>query len=137
MVCRVTEIGFMPVSAYDAELFAQYKRGTDVTIEVKQTRNMKLNGLYWRTLGVVAEATESWPTSRALNRALLMKAGHIEAIQLFDGGTHVEPRSLADLDDDEFKDYFKWAMHYICTELIPGLDEEELLNGRFVMAESA
>jgi len=137
IVCRVTATGFMPVSAYDLELFEVYKLGTDVTVEVKQTRSKKLNSLYWRNLGNVVQSVETWPSSRALNRALLIKAGHVECIQLFDGGTHIEPRSLTDFDDPEFETYMKWAFHYICTEVIPGLDLDEFHKGKFVMREDA
>jgi hypothetical protein len=136
IVCRVTATGFMPATAFDLELFQAYKIGSDVTVEVKQVRSKKLNSLYWRNLGKVVEASESWPSSRALHTALLIRAGHIMTIQLFDGGEHVEPRSLTDMDDAEFEAYLKWAFEYICTKVIPGLDLDEFHHGNFVMREN-
>ena len=137
IVCRVTATGFMPASGFDLELFQAYRLGSDVTIEVKQLRNMKENSKYWRMLGKVVEAVETWPNARCLHTALLIRYGHIWSIQLFNGDTHVEPRSLTDMDDPEFLAYRDWAYKFLCTEVVPGLDLDEFHKGNFVMREDS
>jgi hypothetical protein len=137
IVCRITARGFEPVTSFDQELFQTYRLGTDVTVEVKQLRALKDNSIYWRNLGKIVEAVETWPTARALNVALLIKAGHVTGIRQFDGGTHYEPRSLTDFDDAEFKSYRDWAFEFLCTEVCPGLDLDEFHHGRFVYREDA
>ena len=135
ILMQVTRSGLVPVTSFDWELLQAYKIGTELEAELKQTRSKKLNSLYWRNLGQVVQATETYQTSRALNTALLIKAGHVTSIQLFDGGVHIEARSLTDFDDPEFETYLKWAFEYLCTEVVPGLDLDEFHHGRFVMRD--
>jgi hypothetical protein len=129
MMMRVTPTGLMPIGPYDAEVFSQLKQGADVSVEVKQARNNRLNAKYWAILGRVVDNSD-WPSTRALNKALLVEAKHIDHVRLMDGSLLVEPRSLSDLEGPEFDEFYEWAIGYICEHVIPGLDREALEKER-------
>jgi len=125
MLMRVKPHGLVPAGPWDAELYAELKTDAVVKVEVKQARSNPLNAKYWAILGRVVENTH-WPSARALNKALLMEANHIERVRLMNGEMLAEPRSLSDLEGPEFEAFYDWAIQFICTEVLPGTDPKAL-----------
>lgn len=130
---RVTPQGLAPLGSHDGEVLSRFAEGSVVSVEPKQTRNMKHRALYWCVLGRVVDNTD-WASTRVLNNALLIECGFIEYCRLMgtnpDGSPHirVEARDLSDLDEDEFRVFFELALSYICEFIIVGMDPKELLR---------
>lgn len=122
----VTGHGLSPAGPYDAEILAGFNIGSEVNVEVKQTRNNGLNAKYWAILGRVVENSDNYPTAKTLNEDLLVEFGHYDSWLTMGGLLRKEAKSLALLDQAEFERFYEWAITTLCERVIPGMDPDEL-----------
>lgn len=120
---RVTRAGFEPSGPYDAEVHGSFSLGAMVTATVEQPKSLDLLRLYFGFLGFVVENTD-WPSdTTSLSKSLLTQLGYVENfVALMDGSILTHPRSIADMDHQEFKRYCDKAFDEIWDRF--GLDVE-------------
>lgn len=121
-ILRVVEHGYEPVSAIDAEFHAGLKRGAEVTATIDSAKSNEMLRLYWGFLGWVVDNGDEYGSSRALSNAVLTELGYADSFRLMDGSMHVNPQSIADMDDNEFRLFANKAFDLIYAEF--GLDVE-------------
>jgi len=134
VICTVTPQGLVPTTSYDAEMINRYKIGSTVEVMVHQPRNMKQSRLFWATIGKVVDNQDEFPTSEALAKALKIRLRYVDSFKLLGGGLHVEPKSMRDMEEDEFSRFMDQSWLVISTEVIPGLDIDALVReGRLLV----
>jgi len=123
---RVTDRNFLvPESSYDAERLSRYKPGTVLEAALHEPRNRSLNGLFWKVMEVAAENSD-YPDSEALVIAIKIALLYVDEIRQFDGGVHIQPRSLSDMDREGFQQFYNEALSVICSHIMPGTDPKDL-----------
>lgn len=134
---RVVQHGLSPSTAYDAEQVARFAIGSEVEVTFSQARSDKQMRLFWVVLGKVVECTD-YPNAEALAKALKIATKHVDSVSLIGGGLHVEPKSMRDMDREEFSRFFDAAMLVLATDVIPGLDVDALIReGRISVGDDA
>ena len=73
---------------------------------------------YWAGLGLMAAATELWPTSRKLHELILENLDYTTKRWRIDRTYEVVPDSIAydNMTDEEFLDFFERARAWVLTE---------------------
>jgi hypothetical protein len=106
MILRVVRGGYEPATAFDQEMHARFALGAEVSATIEQPKSLDLLRLYWGFLGFVVENAD-WPSdTNSLSKSLLTQLGYVENfVALMDGGILTHPRSIADMDHQEFKRY--------------------------------
>jgi hypothetical protein len=125
---RVTTVGLVPCSAYDAEQIARFGMGSTVEAILHEPQSEKQARLLWRIVGIVADNTDDYPNADALMLALKIRLAHADSVSLLGGGLHLNPRSLKELDREGLSRFFDRAMEVISSEVIPGLDIKKLVK---------
>lgn len=121
---RVVRGGYEPLTAYDQEMHARFALGAEITATLDQRKSAQQNALYWGFIGFVVENSD-WPSdSNSLSKSLLTQLGYVENfVALMDGSILTHPRSIADMDHEEFKTYCEKAFGEVWDRF--GLDVED------------
>lgn len=122
-ILRVVPHGYEPVSPIDAEFHAGLKLGAEVTATVDSAKSNDMLRLYWGFLGWVVDNRDEYGSSRALSNAVLTELGYAESFRLMDGSMQVNPQSIAEMDDNDFRIFANKAFDMIYAEF--GLDVED------------
>lgn len=118
------------------------KIGEVVAMSSDQVRNAARSALYWTLCGIVAENHPELKTKDEVSDALQVLCG-LATVTAFDtSGGRIwmrRPRSLAfaNMGEDEFQTYFNNALGAIGSELLPGVDVEELKNESYLRSGAA
>ena len=94
-----------------------------------QARNLAQLNLYWAVLGKVVANQSHFQTADDLHWGLKIRLGLVDEIHLQDG-VHLKPKSIAlgRMKQHDFDKFFREAMQFISTEVIPGLDSQALID---------
>lgn len=112
--------GFMPVTAYDAELLIADPVGTEYDLVKRTRRSWPQLKLYWSMLNRIVKATGKWPTAEKLHRDIKLTLGYVEqSVNLRTGETTLTPDSVAfdAMTQDEFQIYFNHAVELLAEKL--------------------
>lgn len=126
--CVRTLTGLAPCDERDRDLLSKLKVGKQVTVEVKQSRNIKELRLYYALIHLIFPQQSTWETEDDLDDAIRCAVGHCTKTTLKSGEIMVRPRRLAfgKLDQTSWRDYLDRVMRLTTTKIIPGLDEGDL-----------
>lgn len=125
VMVRVTRHGLEPVSHIDAEIMDRYPQGTQLECSLYVPKSLPQLRLFWAILAKIQPNQDRFPSTKDMADALLVECGFFrEAVVSFDGSVSVFPRSIRDLDKQEFSEFFDRAMIKISELLIPGFDIE-------------
>lgn len=95
IICRKTQSGLSPVSAFEQELLDRYPVGAELEISIKQRRSLPQLKTYFKMLSYVNEATELYPTVEHMHEALKLYLGYVTEIQTIDGKIAIMADSAA------------------------------------------
>jgi hypothetical protein len=129
LILRVTPRGIVPASAIDAEVLAGLRIGSDLQAKVLKVQPSKALRAYWALLTAIVKADDQWVTARALSNAILIKFGLVETELLLNGGCRFDPMSLRDFTDDQLWLLIEKIKLLTVTEILPGVDIEDLMRG--------
>ena len=121
-----------PSSAFDAEMFDDLPDGVDIEVTFHLRRVLSRNNLYWQMLGNIVKATEKWANSKKLHHDLKLTLGYTtKTVNHFTGEVvvSVDSTSFDEMDEIEFKVFFKRAVQLIATDL--GIDALEFYEKRY------
>ena len=126
--CVRTISGLVPCDERDRDLLSKLKIGKIVSVEVKQSRNIKELRLYFALIHLVFPQQSTWETEDDLDDAIRCAVGHCTKMTLKSGEIMVRPKRLAfgKLDQMQWRDYFDRVMRLVTTKIIPGLDAGDL-----------
>ncbi len=118
IIVRRTARGLSPVSGFDAEMLAMMTLGAEFDVVPRSRRSLPQHRTYWKALALVVNATEAWPTTGHLHRAVKRALGYVSSVKNLDGSVSEEVDSISfeAMSQDEFKVYFDRAMQCIAEE---------------------
>lgn len=112
--------GFLPITAYDAELLIADAVGTEYDLIKRTKRSTPQNRLYWLMLGRIVRATDAWPSADKLHRDIKLTLGYTEpSVNLRTGEITQTPDSTAfdAMTQDEFQVYFDATVKLLAERL--------------------
>lgn len=127
--------GWFPATDHDADLLGKHKIGTIIAAKISQPRSGRQHRYMWALVSLVADNQDFYPDKGAVMTELKLKCGlydtHINRYRIGDEvltrKVHI-PKSIAfdRMDGGEFSTFVDKAINVICTEIIPGMDSDEL-----------
>ena len=107
------------------------KAGADILVQIRQPRNVKHHRMYWSVLAAVVDATDRWPSSKALHRWLKWRLQMYQpvAVQKELVVLEWESTDFASMGQAEFKTFFDKALNAIHAET--GIDPDALQHVPF------
>ena len=120
----------IPYASYERECFDDLPRNVILRVNINQQRNAPRHRLYRVLLRQVVKNTDLYVDEDSLHKTLLLGCGVVEPVLTTEGEIIMVPSSTAynAMKEDTFKVYFDQAMQVIGTNIIPGIDIEELLE---------
>ncbi len=118
--------GLSPVTARDQEELRKIPLNERVQVSLTRSRSRDMMAFYWALVDKVAAGTGY--TKDALSTELLVRTGTIHAMTFQNGAVHVEAKSIAKMDQEEFREYVDAAIELICREYISGIRRGELIK---------
>ena len=130
---RRSEHGLVPL---DDELpgWKRIKPGDIVDIEYVRPRSQQFHKLFFALLKLVADNQEQYGMDEILD-VVKIGVGHTRVIAMPGDFVFRVPKSIsfASLDDDEFAAFFRSAVDFVISDLVP-LEREALLREVFDLA---
>lgn len=130
---RRGEHGLVPL---DDELpgWKRIKPGDIVDIEYVRPRSQKFHRLLWALLKLVADNQEQYGMDEILD-VVKIGVGHTRVIAMPGDFVFRVPKSISfsSMDDDEFAAFFRSAVDYIISDLVP-FNREALLREVYDLA---
>lgn len=131
MLMRKTVGALEPETMEGAEYLQKISLGTVVVASVRdpRRRSVRQHALFFAVLNKVWENQDYYKTAEALRHALLIKLGYVDHYAFKDGTAFAVPRSMsfAKMDAAEFSKLMDDALTFLTTEVIPGMNKDELL----------
>ncbi len=120
----------VPYANYDRVKFDELPVNKLLRVNIVQQRNAPRHRLYRVILRLVVQNTDLFVSEDSLHKTLLVGCGVVEPIMTVAGEIIMVPSSTAydAMDEDVFKAYFDQAMNIIETNLLPGIDLDDLLK---------
>lgn len=116
-----------PADARAEQFCARVKFGDLIMLEAKRPRNLAHHQKFFAMLQVVKENQEHYKSVDDILDAFKFSIGHTRKIQTKRGIIEVPLSiSFAALDQDQFNEFYDKAMDFMCAEVIPGLQKEDL-----------
>ena len=111
-----------------AAIMQTIKAGEAVKIKVTRSRSLPHLRLYWKLMQIVWENQDTFPTKEKMERAFRLAVGHYEMDLDVEGREYPTPLPINfnKMDQAEFNIFFNKAVNFLCTEIIPGMDSEDL-----------
>jgi hypothetical protein len=129
-VVKNTDGHLVPFANYDREKFDDLPLDKVLRVNIAQQRSQPRHRLYRVVLRQVVKNTDLFVDEDSLHKTLLLGCGVIEPVLTVTGEIIMTPSSTAfdAMKEDKFKAYFDQALNIISTNIIPGVDIEELLE---------
>lgn len=117
---------WVPVGTHAQEYTAKFKDGEEVLFKRQKAKSPKEMRWYFAMLRKVIDNTERFTNTEELREALLIGTGNYTWHRDMYGRLREVPDSMADMDEDQFREHKKEALKLIETEL--GIDATELMR---------
>jgi len=129
LLLKRTLSGFAAGDDQSAEAMKRYQIGQTYKATVRKPRIGVDHRRYWKLLSVVSENSEQFESVELLHEYVKLRTGHCSPIaNKLTGEIFLVPRSISftAMDQVQFEEFWQRVVRLVCTEIIPGLDEDEL-----------
>lgn len=119
----------VPVDAIAAEEIGEIAASTELMVSIRMRRHPKQHRLAWALAEKVAQACDFLHDREDAMDWLKIKARHVRFIQNpKTGEVAIVPKSIAfaSLSQAAFNRFFNRLIYVVCTEVVPGMKEEDL-----------
>lgn len=119
--------GLIPADAEGAIALGKIALGDVVQVDVVQPRQSNFHRKFFSLLRLVLDNQEKYQSEDELLDALKIGVGHCDTIER-NGVKYRIPKSISydALSNEEFAAFYDRAVHWVCTSVIPGMDERGL-----------
>ena len=119
---------FRPDDEMAESIMQTIKAGEAVKIKVTRSRSLPHLRLYWKLMQIVWENQEIFQNKEDMEEDCRIAIGHCKEVPTRDGGVRIKalPINFNAMDQAEFNIFFNKAVNFLCSEIIPGLDSEDL-----------
>jgi len=114
----------------DEEALNELPEGKDLSATIARTRSTKQHRFFWALLQKICENHETYRRPEQLLLWLKVKLGYVEQVRFHDDQVWWVPQSISfnAMGQDEFKKFFDAALDVIVEEVIPDINQYELLH---------
>lgn len=127
LIFRRYSTGFQPTDDASEAALKSVKLGDTVEVKLKRPRNLRQLRLYWKLMETVFNNQEHFKTPEEVSDAFKFSCGLYDTFRTRSGEYH-KPKSIsfAAMDQVAFGEYFKRAVDFCCSEVIPGMNSADL-----------
>ena len=121
-----TPDGFAPADRNAQDIMMRYPVGATLQADIKKARNVKQHRLYWTLVNTICDNLNN-VKPETLHALIKLRTGHVEVIKTEQGIVEV-PGSISfhAMDQGEFAAFFNRAVDFIESDVIPGLNKDDL-----------
>lgn len=119
-----------PFDTFSEDALSKLPEGKIVLANVSTPRNVKQHRLFFAVLKIVVENNETWGDVSSLKDAILVALKYVDAGTTLKGQMFFVPKSISfgSMTQEDFDTFFQKAMALITGEIIPGMDEQSLME---------
>lgn len=122
-----------PADAWSDESLDAIKNGDTVFVTISYPRNLKHHRKLFALFGTIYKVQERYATRKQLLSAIKVGAGYYDDLPITIGGVEFVikvPKSIdfESMKQGDFVEFYEKALHWIITDLVPGLSSEDLEN---------
>ena len=119
----------VPVSQVDENALEGFPEGKDLNVTVARNRSPRQHRFFWALLQKVCENHDTYRRAEQLLLWLKIRLGYVEEVKFHNGEMWWTAQSISfgAMDQIEFKSFFNAALDVIASEVIPGLNSDELI----------
>ena len=110
--------------------FLKMKRGDLYSATITKHRNTGLHNKYWKLLRTIFDNQEVFKRIEHLSDFFKRTTGYCEYYTDQNGDKQISYDSLSfeKMDSFAFEEYYNKCLDLTCSEIIPGLDQEDLIR---------
>ena len=117
----------VPADAFAEDYISQLPQEKEIIVERISTKNPREVRWYFAMLRTVLDNTDRYKTTEELRYAIMLGTGQYDVhFNEITGRHHKRVRSLANMDQDEFRAHKELALKWIADNL--GIDAAELMR---------
>jgi Protein of unknown function (DUF1367) len=122
-----TDRGIAPADEQSVSIVRRIAHGVKFVVTLPpraEERSLRQHRLFFQLLTKLVEATGNWTTPAELLADLKKVLGHYDWIERADGTVEKHPRSIsfAKMDQAEFAEFFRSAVRFLETEVLPEIN---------------
>jgi Protein of unknown function (DUF1367) len=119
-----------PVSQVDEEALEEIPQGKDVTVTIARARSNKHHRFFMALLKKICENHPDYKRADQLLLWLKVRLGYVEEIRFHGDQVWWVAKSISfnSMGQDDFQKFFDASMDVISAEVIPGINQYELLH---------
>jgi hypothetical protein len=104
------------------------RAGKDMMAKLHVPRSLKHNAWAHKLFSLVADNHPQYQTIDAVKLQLKLRMGAFDAVITPSGKTVYIPHStdFHSMDEEAFREFMRHALRIICTELLPGIEQEDI-----------
>lgn len=127
LVFRKQLFGLEPTDEASEAAMSAIKLGECIELRIKRPRNLQMHRLFWKLMETVYQNQSHYKSAEEVCTAFKLAVGHTDVVRTRRGDVYV-PRSIsfAKMDQVAFHAFFKSAVDFCVSEVIPGMNSEEL-----------
>jgi len=128
IVVRAANNCLHPADAVAHKYVGKLKYNEEIMVEARRPRNIRQLRKYWVMVDLVFENQEHFRSEDDLSDSIKLAVGLTKTVRMPSGEDYRIPLSIAieAMPQDEFDDFYNRAVNYVCTEVVPGLNSEDL-----------
>ena len=123
---RKHRLALHPTDDEGAAALARIKEGTEVSVEVKRSRNARHLALYWSVIHALFEHQDRYASAENLSDAFKVASGLTDTFVLPTGKEFHVPRSISfgKMGQDDMDKFWGNFVRVMCEGVLPRMDEE-------------
>ena len=119
-----------PCSLADEEALVEFPAGKDLSVTISRPRSSKQHRFFWALLQKICENHNTYQKPEQLLLWLKIRLGYVEEVRFHDDKIWWVAKSISfnAMDQEEFRKFFENALDVISEEVIPDINQYELLH---------
>ena len=119
--------GLFPVDETGEVVIRKFTPGEVVSIDVKRPRNVAFHRKFFAMLNIILQNQDAFKSIDDLLELTKLRTGHCHTVLTKAGEVKItDSISFAAMDQDAFNAFYQRACAWVCSEVIPGLSQQDL-----------
>jgi hypothetical protein len=121
--------GFTPADQESADSMKGYKVGDTYRAKIVKERLHKNNARWWKLCEIIRDNTEGYASKEQVSDHIKILCGHTTTVHSkLTGEMYHLPNSISfsALDEIEFQEVWKRAVHAVDEHILPGVGEDQI-----------
>ena len=119
--------GLYPVDETGEAVIRKFNMGEVVSVDVTRPRNLAFHRKLFAMLNIVLDNQDHFKSVDDLLEVCKLRTGHCHTVLTKAGEVKItDSISFAAMDQDAFNNFYNRACAWVCSEVIPGLSQQDL-----------